>query len=766
MASEEKASFPEIPGYKIEKKIGRGGMADVYLGVQETLNRQVAIKILNPGMIQNEQLLQRFINEAQTASRLEHPNIVTIHNVGQIDKHCYIVMEFLQESLVDRIRCSPNLKIENREAFRIVRKVAKALQYAHKEGFIHRDIKPDNILFRKDNSPVLVDFGIARQVDSDSRLTTMGMIIGTPHYMSPEQCRGEKIDGQSDIYSLGAVFYEMLTGDIPFQADSAAAILVKHIQDPIPKLPPSQKRYQPLLERMMAKNKRDRVKSADELLELMDHFVTDSTLDSIEVSQPDRYVFDGPTHTADTSYRRPDLQPTILSSQTQPQIRRSIIPWLLLIVLLGGGGYFGYKQFIEPTLKVTLPPGTETQQNEIIDVDDSLPGLPKTGNDKSKNTNTATKPKTTSGKTPKESGNNQPTSQPITSQPVSPKKQPADLSPQEKNYLMFLGMAQEYFKDGDMQKAKEKLSQAREIKSTSETEALQKQITNFQANIQDEQFRKYLSAAMTDLKKGRITSAKKNLTLAKKIKTTSGLQQISRQIASKERSIKAATQRKRKDDEAYKTAQATNTIIAYEKYLKRYPRGRHAAEAKQKLDQTRSATTLELKIKDDVTFETASSTNKIVAYEKYLKEFPFGAHAKEARKKIEALKVQLVKATKVKIQVQQIRFFESGAKAQPRAQRKYMTRFAKASTRYIYTELTFRNILYRIADSNNRVVIQYSGPFTQQLKGVISVSREGEDGAYSRGMGWKETGKWAPGKYTISVTIEGKAAGNASFEVN
>jgi serine/threonine protein kinase len=127
MAMDDKVNFPEIPGYQIIKKIGRGGMADVYLGVQETLNRQVAIKILNPGMIQNEQLLQRFINEAQTASRLEHPNIVTIHDVGQIDKHCYIVMEFLQESLVDRIRNNPNLKIEDREAFRIIRKVAKAL---------------------------------------------------------------------------------------------------------------------------------------------------------------------------------------------------------------------------------------------------------------------------------------------------------------------------------------------------------------------------------------------------------------------------------------------------------------------------------------------------------------------------------------------------------------------------------------------------------------------------------------------------------------
>jgi hypothetical protein len=611
---------------------------------------------------------------------------------------------------------------------------------------------------------VLVDFGIARQVNSDSRLTTMGMIIGTPHYMSPEQCRGEKIDGQSDLYSLGAVFYEMLTGDIPFKADSAAAILVKHIQDPIPQLPANQKRYQPLLERMMAKNRKDRVKSADELLQLMDHFVSDSTIDSIEITRPEKYVFDSPAHTADTSYRSPDWQPTVVSDRIKPpQKKRSIIPWLLLLIFLGGGGYLGYKKFIEPTLKVKLPPGTETPSDKVIDVDDSLPGVPKEKTNNSTTAKSDNKISTDSGAVTTNPSANQETVKPETA--TQPPAQQQNISPQEKNYLMYLGMAKEYFKEGDISKSTEKLKQAEAIKSTPETKELYQQIVDFQAAKEDEQFRKHLSAAMSDLKRGRISNAKKNVALAKKIKTTSGLEKVSRQIAAKERVIKAAALRKKKDDDAYKTALATNTILAYEKYLKRYPRGRHASEAKQKLEESRSATSLELKIKDDVSFETASSTNTIAAYEKYLKDFPFGAHAKKARSKIEGLKAGLIKTMKVKLQVQQIRFFESGARAQSRGSRKYTRRFAKDTTRYIYTEVNFVNKLYRVSDSNNRVIIQYSGPFTQQLKGVISVSKEAQDGAYSRGMGWTLTGKWAPGTYSVSITIDGQPAGNATFEV-
>lgn len=281
--------LPDIPGYTIEKKLGQGGMADVYLGVQMKLARKVAIKILDPLLLRDGQFAKRFIKEAQTAAGLIHPNIITIHDVGEVadgpHTYYYIVMEYLQESLKDRLHKQGPL--DSSEALEIAKKVAGALDYAHENGFIHRDIKPDNIMFRFDGSVVLVDFGIARAVDSTTQLTRTGMSIGTPHYMSPEQCKGEKIDGRSDIYSLGVQLYEMFTGDVPFKAESTAGVIIKHIQDPIPNLPLVVRKYQPLLERMMAKDREMRVGSGSQLIGLIESYESGAEFEStIQVRPP------------------------------------------------------------------------------------------------------------------------------------------------------------------------------------------------------------------------------------------------------------------------------------------------------------------------------------------------------------------------------------------------------------------------------------------------------------------------------------------------
>ncbi len=268
--------LPQIPGYRIIRKLGQGGMADVYLGFQEKLAREVAIKVLDPLLLRDTQFAKRFVKEAQTAAQLTHPNIITIHDVGVVKDsqhhYYYIVMEFLAESLSDRLKQGGPMPPE--EALDIIKKIAGALDYAHQKGFIHRDIKPDNIMFRFDGSVVLVDFGIARAVDSNTQLTRTGMSIGTPHYMSPEQCRGEKIDGRSDIYSLGVELYEILTGDVPYKAESTAGIIIKHIQDPIPALPEELSIYQPLIDKMMAKNRDMRIQSGKELIYFIDGLIT------------------------------------------------------------------------------------------------------------------------------------------------------------------------------------------------------------------------------------------------------------------------------------------------------------------------------------------------------------------------------------------------------------------------------------------------------------------------------------------------------------
>ncbi len=216
--------LPSIPGYRIEKEIGSGGMATVYLGVQEKLNRRTAIKVLEPLLLKDPNFAKRFLKEAETAANLSHPGIVHIYDVGRSENYYYMVMEYLEGgSIKDRIQRGP---MDPNEAMTIIRQVAAALQYAHDQGYIHRDIKPDNIMFRKDGSTVITDFGIARAVDSTTKLTKTGMSIGTPHYMSPEQARGKTLDGRSDIYALGIVLYEMLTGHVPFDADDSVAIAV------------------------------------------------------------------------------------------------------------------------------------------------------------------------------------------------------------------------------------------------------------------------------------------------------------------------------------------------------------------------------------------------------------------------------------------------------------------------------------------------------------------------------------------------------------
>jgi serine/threonine protein kinase len=268
-----KKNFPEFPEYVIKKKLGEGGMASVYLAVQEKLKREVAIKVLDPLLLKDKQILKRFKKEAQTAVKLIHPYIITIYDVGQEGDSHYIVMEYLGKTLRRQIKSQG--KLPPQEALDIIKKIAEALSYAHGKGIIHRDIKPDNIMFRPGRKePVLVDFGIARVLDLNTKLTMTGIRIGTPHYMSPEQCKGEKIDGGSDIYSLGVVLFELLTGSVPYKSETPLGLIYLHTQGPIPTLPEALKPYQPLIDAMMAKEKEARFKDGADVvkhIELLEH---------------------------------------------------------------------------------------------------------------------------------------------------------------------------------------------------------------------------------------------------------------------------------------------------------------------------------------------------------------------------------------------------------------------------------------------------------------------------------------------------------------
>jgi predicted Ser/Thr protein kinase len=221
------------PHYELDCEIGRGGMGVVYRAKDRRLKRTVAIKVLPPELAFRSEIKTRFLREAETAAQLNHPNIVDIYAVDEVEGTVFFVMAYITgDNLAKRVHEHGVLSVE--ETRRTLRDVADALAYAHERGVIHRDIKPDNILIDAGSGrPMVTDFGIARAVsEGDSRLTATGIAIGTPTYMSPEQAAGERaIDGRSDLYSLGIVGYQMLTGSPPFIANSTPAILVKHISE-------------------------------------------------------------------------------------------------------------------------------------------------------------------------------------------------------------------------------------------------------------------------------------------------------------------------------------------------------------------------------------------------------------------------------------------------------------------------------------------------------------------------------------------------------
>jgi len=231
-------------------------MADVYEAEDTAIGRVVALKILPAAFARDRERAGRFAKEIQASAALDHPHIVPVFEVGEHDGLHYYTMSVLHGGdLKAKLRKGA---LAQSEAVRIAREIAAALGYAHEKGFVHRDVKPENILFREDGSAVLTDFGIARAIGSGTRMTATGLSIGTPHYMSPEQARGEEVDGRSDLYALGVVLFEMLTGQVPFDATDSLAIGIMHLQAPIPEFPEHLKQYQPILDGLLAKELEDR----------------------------------------------------------------------------------------------------------------------------------------------------------------------------------------------------------------------------------------------------------------------------------------------------------------------------------------------------------------------------------------------------------------------------------------------------------------------------------------------------------------------------
>jgi len=255
---------PLIKGYRFLRTLGSTEYSGVYLAERESTQLQVVLKVLRqvPQHSDSTAIFDRFLQEYETIAEMDHPNVVQIYDLGISDDHAHIVMEYLDGG---DLRLKIESGVSEYDAVRYLRETASALSAVHDKNVLHRDLKPGNIMLRRDGSIALIDFGLAKRAKLKAAITDKGEIFGTPYYMSPEQGHGADVDERSDIYSLGVIFFELLTGDRPFKADTAMGVIYKHAQAPVPLLPPRLAGYQALINSMLAKQPADRPQSAAEI---------------------------------------------------------------------------------------------------------------------------------------------------------------------------------------------------------------------------------------------------------------------------------------------------------------------------------------------------------------------------------------------------------------------------------------------------------------------------------------------------------------------
>src|SRR5918912_541663 len=349
--------------YRILRKLGTGGMANVYLAEDQELGRRVAIKILNERHAADEQFVERFRREAKNAAGLSHPNIVSIYDRGEAEGTYYIAMEYLDGRSLKELILSRG-PAPARVAIDYARQILDALRFAHRNGIVHRDIKPHNVIVDAEGRVKVTDFGIARA--GTTQMTEVGSIIGTAQYLSPEQARGSPVDQTSDLYSVGVVLYEMLTGQVPFTGDTPLEIAMKHLSE-VP-VPPSELRPEvphdldSVVLRALAKDPADRYRTAEEM---------DADLARVLEGLP----VDPDTETAATAVLSGSgvLAAAPTSVMTRPTVagpprrRRPIWPWVLSILLLcaaGAAAWFAYTKIQDQLnsnkpVKVPLVEGTQ-----------------------------------------------------------------------------------------------------------------------------------------------------------------------------------------------------------------------------------------------------------------------------------------------------------------------------------------------------------------------------------------------------------------------
>jgi len=338
---------------RIEKQLARGGMAEVYLGTHITLDRPVAVKVMHSYVEAEDEMQVRFQREARVVAGLRHPNIVQIFDFDTADGHPYIVMEYIRGpslALYLKNLHERNERMQPQHIARLLSKLASALDYAHEQGVIHRDVKPGNILllarvgesrsmFTDQIEPIITDFGLVRIMHATTQ-TASGLVSGTPAYISPEQAQGLKIDHRTDIYSLGVILYEILAGQVPFDADSTWSVIYKHIHEPPPRIPDIQPAIQDVIDRAMAKNPDDRYQTGRDLaIDYLNAIGFYAEAATIQFASPS-----GPISTPLTSQPTPVPVSEEGSSAAAPVRRRSMLPIFGAGLLVLGLAIFGFSR--------------------------------------------------------------------------------------------------------------------------------------------------------------------------------------------------------------------------------------------------------------------------------------------------------------------------------------------------------------------------------------------------------------------------------------
>jgi serine/threonine-protein kinase len=333
--------------YRLQRRIGSGGMADVYLAADESLDRRVAIKILAERYTRDEGFIERFRREARSAAGLTHPNIVAIYDRGEAGGEYYIAMEYVDgDTLKDEINA--HAPLPESEAIGYAQQALAGLEYAHRGGIVHRDVKPHNMLIGSDGVLKMTDFGIAR-AQNTTDMTEVGSIVGTAQYLSPEQARGQVVGPQSDIYSMGVVLYEMLTGELPFSGGSAVEIAMKQASEQ-PE-PPSRKNrlisrpLEQVVLRALAKDPALRFQSAREMADELERVRRGLAVS--QSTQQATMVMAAPTRVMPAAPTTPPPEPV--------QAKRSALPWILVVILLiaaAGVGYLIYQQLQSDQVQV------------------------------------------------------------------------------------------------------------------------------------------------------------------------------------------------------------------------------------------------------------------------------------------------------------------------------------------------------------------------------------------------------------------------------